>query len=211
MFYQIAHTESLWNEKQFGKDLSLPVASTTRNFRIFVIGSQGPGQWYLVAWRKWSKEGERVAWFLLTKVTYFSHITSSNTQFDQISSSEYWPRAPTSKSRHLQTIAPRLILKLKILTKPESRPWFKFITSTKHQHQNTDQTLASKSCLQPQSLDQTLCSKSERKFSFMTKRQPLNQQAFANIILSINISNSNNLNKFWVGIFTRQGHINQVY
>ena len=27
----------------------------------------------------------------------------------------------------------------------------------------------------------------------------------------INISNSNNLNKFWVGIFTRQGHINQVY
>ena len=90
MFYQIAHTESLWNEKQFGKDLSLPVASTTRNFRIFVIGSQGPGQWYLVAWRKWPKEGERVAWFLLTKVTYFSHITSSNTKFDQISSSEYW-------------------------------------------------------------------------------------------------------------------------
>ena len=121
MFYQIAHTESLWNEKQFGKDLSLPVASTTRNFRIFVIGSQGPGQWYLVAWRKWSKEGERVAWFLLTKVTYFSHITSSNTQFDRISSPEYWPRAPTSKSRHLQTIAPRLILKLKILTKPGIR------------------------------------------------------------------------------------------
>ena len=25
-----------------------------------------------------------------------------------------------------------------------------------------------------------------------------------------NISNSNNLNKFWVGIFTRQGHINKV-
>ena len=31
------------------------------------------------------------------------------------------------------------------------------------------------------------------------------------MILSINISNSNNLNKFWVGIFTRQGQINQVY
>ena len=28
-------------------------------------------------------------WVLLTKVTYFSHITRSNTKFDQISSSEY--------------------------------------------------------------------------------------------------------------------------
>ena len=33
----------------------------------------------------------------------------------------------------------------------------------------------------------------------------------ANTILINNISNSNNLNKLWVGIFTRQGHINQVY
>ena len=33
----------------------------------------------------------------------------------------------------------------------------------------------------------------------------------ANTFLIINISNSNNLNKFLVGIFTRQGHINQVY
>ena len=32
-----------------------------------------------------------------------------------------------------------------------------------------------------------------------------------NSILITNISNSNNLNKFWVGIFGRQGHINQVY
>ena len=37
------------------------------------------------------------------------------------------------------------------------------------------------------------------------------QQTVANTILIINISNSNNLNKFWVGIFTRQGHINKVY
>ena len=28
---------------------------------------------------------------------------------------------------------------------------------------------------------------------------------------NICISNNNNLNKFLVGIFTRQGHINQVY
>ena len=55
------------------------------------------------------------------------------------------------------------------------------------------------------------CSKSEQKLSFMTKPQLPNQQAVANMILSINISNSNNLSKFWVGIFTCQGHINQVY
>ena len=30
-------------------------------------------------------------WVLLTKVTYFSHIIRSNTKFDQISSSKYWP------------------------------------------------------------------------------------------------------------------------
>ena len=50
------------------------------------------------------------------------------------------------------------------------------------------------------------------KLSFMTKPQlPNLQQTVANTILITNISNSNNLNKFWVGIFTRQGHINQVY
>ena len=47
------------------------------------------------------------------------------------------------------------------------------------------------------------------KVSFISKPQlPSLQQTVANAIL---ISNSNNLNKFWVGIFTRQGRINQVY
>ena len=46
----------------------------------------------------------------------------------------------------------------------------------------------------------------------MTKPQlPNLQQTVANTILITNISKSNNLNKFWVGIITRQGHINQVY
>ena len=62
--------------------------------------------------------------------------------------------------------------------------------------------------LQLQNLDQPLCLKSEQKFNFMTKRQLPNQQIIANMVLSINISNSNNLNKFWVVISTRQGHIN---
>ena len=43
----------------------------------------------------------------------------------------------------------------------------------------------------------------------MTKPQlPNLQQTDAN---TINISNSNNLNKFWVVIFTPQGQIDQVY
>ena len=44
----------------------------------------------------------------------------------------------------------------------------------------------------------------------MTKTQlPNLQQTVANKILIIN--NSDNFNKFWVAIFTRQGHINQVF
>ena len=52
----------------------------------------------------------------------------------------------------------------------------------------------------------------EQKFGFMTKPQLSNlQQTVADTILIINMSNSNILNKFWISIFTRQGHINQVY
>ena len=50
---------------------------------------------------------------------------------------------------------------------------------------------------QLQNLDETLCSKSEQKFSFRTKPQLSNlQQTVANTTVIINISNSNNLNKF---------------
>ena len=65
--------------------------------------------------------------------------------------------------------------------------------------------------IQLQSLDQTLSSKSEQMFSLLAKPKLQNlQQTVANMILIFNISNSNNLNKFWVGIFTCQGYINQV-
>ena len=53
---------------------------------------------------------------------------------------------------------------------------------------------------------------SEQQFGFITKPQlPSMQQTVANTILIKNISNTNNLNKFWVDIFARQRHINQVY
>ena len=112
----------------------------------------------------------------------------------------------TSKSQ-----TSRLKLNLKILAKPSFRISTKIqITSTKHQQKKlTKLQLQISPLLQLRNLDQTLCSKSEQKFSFLTKPQPPNlPQIVANTILITNISNSNNLNKFWVGIFTRQGHIN---
>ena len=67
------------------------------------------------------------------------HITSSNTNLDQISSSD---RPTKHQPQNLdQTSASRLNLRFKILTKPN------FITSTKHQREITDQTPASEHCL----------------------------------------------------------------
>ena len=114
-----------------------------------------------------------------------------------------------------QTSASQLNLKLKSWPNLASEYWprFNFVTSSKHQRQNADQTSASKSRLNFNFKQSWLkCSKSEQKLSFMTKPQlPNLQQTVANTILVNNISNSNNLNKFWVGIFTRQSHINKVY
>ena len=115
----------------------------------------------------------------------------------------------TSKSQ-----TSRLKLNLKILAKPSFRISTKIqITSTKHQQKKlTKLQLQISPLLQLRNLDQTLCLKSEQKFCFITKPQPRSMQlTVASTILIIKISNSNNLNKFWVAIFTCQGHINQVY
>ena len=130
--------------------------------------------------------------------TSWGHITSSNTNLDQI----HLQNLDLASTSQLNI---SISNKLKILTKIQLHNLYR--TSSAKCWTNSSFEILPK--LQLQNLDQPLCSKSERKFSFMTKRQLLNQQAVANIIL--NISNTNNLNKFWVGIFTRQGHINQVY
>ena len=72
---------------------------------------------------------------------------------------------------------------------------------------NTGQTSASKSRLNfSTSKSWPKHPKSEQKLSFITKPQlPNLQQTVADTILIINILNSNNLDKFWVGNFTRQG------
>ena len=138
------------------------------------------------------------AWVHLAKVTSWGHITSSNTNLDHISSSE--SRLSINKNLNQASASPQN-LKFKILTKPSFR------ISTKIQHNNLYKTSAAKYWtnssfiilpeLQLQNLDQPLCSKSEQKFSFRTKRElPNLQQTVANTILIINISNSNNLNKF---------------
>ena len=59
---------------------------------------------------------------------------------------------------------------------------------------------------------ETLSSKSEQKLNFMTKvNLPNLHQTVVDMFPIIHFNNSNNFNKFWVAIFTRQGHINQVY
>ena len=74
----------------------------------------------------------------------------------------------------------------------------KFKISTKHQH--LDQTLTSKSW--PNNHFITSQNK-QTKFCFVTKLQLPNLHTTAvKTFLITNISNSNNFNKFWVGIFT---------
>ena len=107
------------------------------------------------------------------------------------------------------------------------KSWSNFEISTEHQH--FDQTLTSKSWpnihfitspslsskiltkLQFQKFALTSTSNSwpnlvlkvGTKLSFMTKLQlPNLHKTVVKIFVIINISNSNNLNKFWVGIFT---------
>ena len=154
-------------------------------------------------------------WVLLTKVTYFSHITRSNTKFDQISSSEYWP----STNFKISTSA-NISISTKLKIQDIDQTWLQNLDqdSTSLPLQNISSKILNKLLLQIlpelqlQNLDQTLWSKSEQKFNFMTKPPlPNLQQAVANTFLIINISNSNNLNKFWVGIFKGKSHINQVY
>ena len=128
----------------------------------------------------------------------------------QISSLESQPSANLNLPYNNRSVVPS------ILTKPSIR------ISINIQLHNLYKTSAAKYWpnfswkilheLQLQNIDQTLCSKSEQKFSFMTKPQLLNlQQTVANTFLIINISKSNNLNNFWVGIFSLQCHTNQVY
>ena len=137
------------------------------------------------------KHNRPEGWVLLTKVT------SSYTNLDQI------PKFKIStKHQHFnQTLTSK------------SWPNNHFITSpslsskilTKLQFLNFAWTLTSNS-------SPNLVLKVWTKFSFMTKLQlPNLHTTVVKTFLIINITSSNNLNKFWFGIFTRQGHINQVY
>ena len=97
------------------------------------------------------------------------------------------------------------------ISSPESRPSFNFITSTKHQQQNTDQNSASKSRLSF-NLDQTLCSKSEQKFNFMTKTSASKSATNCPQHVSKHQHQQQSQpQQVLCGIFTCQGPINQVY
>ena len=116
----------------------------------------------------------------------------------------------------LQNLDQISVSQLKFDFKSLTNPTFRI--PTKIQLHNLNQTSAAKYWpdfsfkilpeLQLLTPDQTLCWKSKQKFSFLTKPQLPNLQIVANTII---ISNRNNINKFGVGIFTGQGHINKVY
>ena len=119
-----------------------------------------------------------------------------------------------STKQQLQNISQisafRLILNFKILTKRSLR------ISTKNNLHNLNQgsaaTSASKSCLRTSKFWPNLV------LEVWTKKWFYDQTSAAESapnhrqhISKLNISNSSNLNKFWVGIFTQQCHISQVY
>ena len=109
-----------------------------------------------------------------------------------------------------QTSASRLNLKLKSWPNlvAEYLPRFNFVTSTKHQQQNTDQSSASKSRLNFNFKILTKLLKVWTKVKLYDQTSASKSATDCFTILIANISKSN---KFWVGIFTHQGHINQVY
>ena len=119
-----------------------------------------------------------------------------------------------STKQQLQNISQisafRLILNFKILTKRSLR------ISTKNNLHNLNQgsaaTSASKSCLRTSKFWPNIVLKVWIKKWFYDQT-PAAESApnHRQHISKLNISNSSNLNKFWVGIFTQQGHINQVY
>ena len=89
-------------------------------------------------------------WVQLTKVTSLCHITSSNKNLDQISSSESPSSINFIITKYQQCwFSISTEVKLEILTKPSFRISTKIqlLTSTKHQQQNTNQTPASNYCL----------------------------------------------------------------
>ena len=73
------------------------------------------------------------------------HITSSNTNLDQMSSSECRPSIKFKISPKHQPLYKTKASKSWPNLASESRPRFNFITSTKHQRQNINQTPPSKS------------------------------------------------------------------
>ena len=81
-----------------------------------------------------------------------------------------------------------------------SKPWpiFSQKISTQIQHFNLDRASAS-----------ILWAKTRHKNSTKPQLQNLDQTV-VNTFFSINFSNTNNIKKFWVGIFKGQSHISQV-
>ena len=118
-------------------------------------------------------------------------------------------QASASKSQPNISIS-TLSYNFKILTEPSFRisTKIKLHKLYKTSAANAEQT--SKSCLNFSfKILTNPCAQSLNKSLALGPN--VSSQICINMILSVNISNSISLNKFWVGIFTRWGHVNQVY
>ena len=150
------------------------------------------------------------SWVLRTKVTYLGH------KFLHKSCSHFIFRISTKHQLQnlSQTSSFLLNLNFKISTKSSFRISTKITLHNLKQASaaNSDHSSAKSRLNFNLKILTKPCVQSLKKFNFLTKLQlPNPNQTVANTFLSINISNSNNLNTFWAGIFTSQGHIiNQV-
>ena len=141
-----------WSQRPFDKDEIILQSGMERNWAIcclFIHKLTPFHEWFrLTKLPKAQRTRGLSSAHQSNLCTCVGHITSSNTNLDQISSSESWPSINfkiSTKRQHLdyKTLDskywPNLVSK--------SRQIFNFITSTKHQKQNTDQIPASKYCL----------------------------------------------------------------
>ena len=83
IYFEREWTEKFW---KINRGRQLPLSASGRA----TVWSQGSSDQPMDKKHCQRHNGAK-GWVRLTKVTYFSHITSSNTKFDQISSSKHWP------------------------------------------------------------------------------------------------------------------------
>ena len=170
-----------------------------------------------------------IIWHLVILFWPFVKTFSSTASNENIAKGTTDPRVEVSLPKFEHKSRPNFIFRISTKHQLQLQPNISISTkssiklqnldqiSTKIQFHNLYKTSAEKncpnssfkSCLNFKILTKPCAQNISKSLTFFTKPQLRNlQQIAANKIL---ISNSCNINKFWVGIFKRQGYINHVY